>query len=345
MIRLNCDYGEGAHPRILARLQQTNFNATPGYGEDEYCQEAAGIIRDLCQAPEAHVHFLMGGTQANLTVLSAALKPWQGVIAADTGHIAVHETGSIEACGHKVLALPNESGRLRAEQVERFCRMHYEDETHEHMVMPGAVYVSNPTELGTIYSREELSRLRGVCDRYGMILFVDGARLGYGLASPENDLTLPFLAQTADVFYIGGTKQGALFGEAVVIVNDALKRDFRYAIKQRGGMLAKGRLLGLQFAELLRDGLYFELSEHAVTLALKLRNALAQSGVSFLVDSPTNQQFPILPDALLKRLCGAYTYAYQARVDETHSAVRFCTSWATREEDVDSLIEAITSAI
>ena len=343
LIRFNCDYGEGAHPRILDRLRETNLEQTPGYGEDAYCREAAEIIRGLCKAPEADVHFLMGGTQANLTVLSAALRPWQGVVAADTGHIAVHETGAIEACGHKVLTLPHESGLLRAEAVEDFCRLHYADETHEHMVMPGAVYVSNPTELGTIYTRSELLALRAVCDRYGMILFVDGARLGYGLASPKNDLSLPFLAQVADVFYIGGTKQGALFGEAVVITSDALKRDFRYEIKQRGGMLAKGRLLGLQFSELLRDGLYFELSRHAVSLALRLRSALAESGVPFFVDSPTNQQFPILPDALLERLRAEFSFAYQARVDEAHSAVRFCTSWATREEDVERLIQAITS--
>lgn len=341
MIRFNCDYGEGAHPRILQRLQETNLVQTPGYGEDEYCREAAEIIRNLCQRPDVDVHFLMGGTQANLTVLSAALRPWQGVVSADTGHIAVHETGSIEACGHKVLCIPHENGKLRAEAVEALCRAHYADASFEHMVMPGAVYVSNPTELGTIYTRAELSALRRVCDEYGMLLFLDGARLGYGLASPENDLTLPFIAQTADVFYIGGTKQGALFGEAVVIRNAMLKRNFRYSIKQRGGMLAKGRLLGIQFAELLRDGLYFDLSRHAVALAAKIKASLLESGYEFLIDSPTNQQFPIFSDEQLSRLEENYAFSYQCRVDEKRSAVRICTSWATRAEDVDRLISDI----
>ena len=315
LIRFNCDYGEGAHPRILARLQETNLVQTPGYGEDEYCREAADIIRNLCERDDLDVHFLMGGTQANLTVLSAALRPWQGVVSTDAGHIAVHETGSIEACGHKVLCIPHENGKLRAEAVAELCRAHYADASFEHMVQPGAVYVSSPSELGTIYSRAELTALRKVCDEYGLLLFLDGARLGYGLASPENDLTLPFLAETADVFYIGGTKQGALFGEAVVIRNEALKRDFRYQIKQRGGMLAKGRLLGIQFAELLRDGLYFELSRHAVALAMKIKSALTEAGYAFYIDSPTNQQFPIFSDEQLARLGEDYAFSYQCRVD------------------------------
>ena len=341
MIRFNCDYGEGAHPRILARLQETNFVQTPGYGEDEYCREAAQIIRGLCKSDDIDVHVLMGGTQANLTVLAAALRPWEGVISADTGHIAVHETGSIEACGHQVLCLPHENGKLRAADVARLCKAHYDDASFEHMVKPAAVYVSSPSELGTVYSREELLALRAVCDEYGLLLFLDGARLGYGLAAPGNDLSLPFLASTTDVFYIGGTKQGALFGEAVVIRNAALKRDFRYEIKQRGGMLAKGRLLGLQFAELLRDGLYFDLSRHAVQLAMAIKAALTEAGYAFLIDSPTNQQFPIFADEQLSRLAQSYAFSYQCRVDEKRSAVRICTSWATREEDVERLISDI----
>jgi len=341
VIRFNCDYGEGAHPRILERLSRTNFTQTPGYGEDEFCREAADIIRGLIEAPGADVHFLTGGTQANLTVLSAALRPHQGVLSAETGHIASHETGAVEATGHKVLALPHKAGKISAAQVDETCRLHFADDAHEHIVMPGAVYISNPTELGTIYTRRELLQLREVCDRRNLVLYLDGARLGYGLAAPGNDLTLPFLASVADAFTIGGTKQGAMFGEAVVIANDALKRDFRYIIKQKGGMLAKGRLLGIQFSELLRDGLYFELSEHAVKLALRLKEALAGCGYPFLVDSPTNQQFPILPDALLSELGSRYTYSHQMRVDESRSAVRFCTSWATRPEDVDTLIEDI----
>ena len=341
MIRFESDYLEGALPEVMQALCDTNYAQTPGYGEDEYCREAADIIRRLCERDDLAVHFLMGGTQANLTVLSAALRPWQGVVSTDAGHIAVHETGSIEACGHKVLCIPHENGKLRAEAVAELCRAHYADASFEHMVQPGAVYVSSPSELGTIYSRAELTALREVCDEYGLLLFLDGARLGYGLASPENDVTLPFLAETADVFYIGGTKQGALFGEAVVIRNETLKRDFRYQIKQRGGMLAKGRLLGIQFAELLRDGLYFALSRHAVELAMKIKAALTEAGYAFYIDSPTNQQFPIFSDEQLARLGEKYAFSYQCRVDEARSAVRICTSWATRAEDVDRLISDI----
>ena len=339
MILFNCDYLEGAHPRVMQRLMETNMEQHPGYGEDLHCAKARKTIQNLCQAPKADVHFLVGGTQTNLTLLTAVLKPWQGVISADTGHIAVHETGSVEACGHKVIELPNTNGKLVAGQVSEYCRLHHSDEAHEHMVMPGAVYISNPTEVGTLYSREELIALRGVCDRWGLILFLDGARLGYGLASPENTLDLPFLAEICDAFYIGGTKQGLLFGEALVISNDAIKKDFRYIIKQKGGMFAKGRLMGVQFEEMMKDGLYMELSEHAVGLAMKLKAALADLGYPFLFDSPTNQQFPILPDALLNELKKKYSYSYQKRMDPEHSAVRFCTSWATREEDLDQLIE------
>ena len=250
----------------------------------------------------------------------------------------MHETGSVEACGHKVIELPNINGKLNAGQVSEYCRLHHSDEAHEHMVMPGAVYISNPTEVGTLYSREELIALRGVCDRWNLILFLDGARLGYGLASPENTLDLPFLAETCDAFYIGGTKQGLLFGEALVISNDSLKKDFRYMIKQKGGMFAKGRLMGVQFEEMMKDGLYMELSEHASRLAMKLKAAITELGYPFLFDSPTNQQFPILPDSLLDELKKNYSYAYQKRMDPEHSAIRFCTSWATKEEDVDKLI-------
>ena len=338
MIRFNSDYLEGAHPRILRRLTETNLEQTPGYGEDIYCDRARATIRALCDAPEADVHFLVGGTQTNMTFLSAVLKPWQGAVSADTGHIAVHETGAVEATGHKVIALPNENGKLTAARVDACCRLHFNDESHEHMVMPGAVYISNPTEVGTLYSREELEALRAVCDRWNLILFLDGARLGYGLASPENDLDLPFLARVTDAFYIGGTKQGLLFGEALVITREDIRRDFRYVIKQKGGMLAKGRLLGVQFEEALRDGLYMELSRHAIELAMKLRDAMADMGIPFMIESPTNQQFPILPDGLLEALKRDYSYATIEKVDEGRTAVRFCTSWATRAEDVDKLI-------
>ena len=227
MILFNSDYLEGAHPRVMKRLMETNMVQTGGYGEDEYCAQARETIRRLCQAPRADVQFLVGGTQTNLTLLTAALRPYQGVISADTGHIAVHETGAVEACGHKVIQLPNQNGKLDAGQVSEYCRLHFSDEAHEHMVMPGAVYISNPTELGTLYSREELIALRGVCDRWEMILFLDGARLGYGLASPENPLDLPFIASQCDACYIGGTKQGLLVGEALVMSNESLSRTVR----------------------------------------------------------------------------------------------------------------------
>ena len=339
MIRFNSDYLEGAHPRILERLADTNMAQTPGYGEDMFCERARNTVRGLCDAPDADVHFLVGGTQANATVLAAALLPYQGVISADTGHIAVHETGAIEATGHKVIALKNTDGKLSAGQISEVCRLHFTDESHEHMVMPAAVYISNPTEVGTLYSRGDLEALRAVCDRWNLILYLDGARLGYGLASPENTLDLPFIARTCDVFTIGGTKQGLLFGEAVVIRRDALKKNFRYVVKQRGGMLAKGRLLGVQFEEMLKDGLYMELSRHAIELAMKLRDALRALNVPVLVDSPTNQQFPILPNVVLSMLNQKYSWATIEHVDAAHTAVRFCTSWATRETDVDRLIE------
>ncbi len=338
MILFNSDYLEGAHPRVMQRLMDTNLLQTPGYGEDEFCDRARQIIRDLCDAPDAAVHFLVGGTQVNATLLTAALRPWQGVISADSGHIAVHETGAVEARGHKVLSLPGRDGKLDAEQVFELCRLHFSDESHEHMVMPGAVYISNPTEVGTLYSRDELSALRSACDRWGLVLYLDGARLGYGLASPENTLDLPFLAGTCDAFTIGGTKQGLLFGEALVILNPALDRCFRYLQKQMGGMLAKGRLLGVQFEEILRDGLYMELSRHAAGQAMLLKAAMEELGIPFLVNSPTNQQFPIMRNATLNLLSRLYSYATIEAVDEDRTAVRFCTSWATRPEDVDSLI-------
>ena len=339
MIRFNSDYLEGAHPRILERLADTNMAQTPGYGEDMFCERARNTIRGLCAAPDADVHFLVGGTQANATVLTAALLPYQGVISADTGHIAVHETGAVEAGGHKVIALKNADGKLSAGQISECCRLHFSDESHEHMVMPAVVYISNPTEVGTLYSRSEMEALRAVCDQWNLALYMDGARLGYGLASPENTLDMPFIARACDVFTIGGTKQGLLFGEAVVIRRDSIKKNFRYIIKQRGGMLAKGRLLGVQFEEMLKDGLYMELSRNAIELAMKLRDALRAMDVPTLVDSPTNQQFPILPNVVLPLLAEKYSYATIERVDGKHTAVRFCTSWATRETDVDRLIE------
>lgn len=344
MIRFNCDYSEGAHERILKKLAETNLEQTPGYGEDHYCQEAAEIIRKLCKNQSAAVHFLVGGTQANQTVIAAALRPHQGVVAAETGHINVHETGAIEATGHKVLALPSEDGKIRAEQVEELYTSHVEDESFEHMVQPKMVYISNPTELGTIYTKRELEELYAVCRKHHLYLFVDGARLAYGLAAEGNDVDLPALAANCDVFYIGGTKVGALFGEAVVITNEELMPDFRYHIKQRGGMLAKGRLLGLQFGELLRDGLYFELGAHADRLADKIRAACEAKGYPFLVPNTTNQVFPIMPDCVLEQWKDKFSYTHQGRVDESHTAIRLCTSWVSSEENVDLLVTDILNS-
>ncbi len=342
MIQFQCDYNEGAHPLILQRLAETNMEQTVGYGLDPHCENARKLIREACECPNADVHFLVGGTQANATVISSILRPYQCVVSATTGHINVHETGAIEHGGHKVLALPTNNGLLDAEQVRLALKSHFDDdEEPEHMVQPGMVYVSYPSEVGTIYSKAELTAIRDVCHQYGLPLFVDGARLGYGLMSPESDLTLPELAKIADVFYIGGTKQGALFGEAVVITNDALKKDFRYNIKQGGGMLAKGRLLGIQFETLFTDKLYFTMAKHAIDQAMRIRDVLVKRGFSFLMESPTNQQFPIVTNAQYEELSKKFLVSYWQRMDDDHIAIRICTSWATLPENVDALIEAI----
>ncbi|MBO4982217.1 MAG: low specificity L-threonine aldolase [Lachnospiraceae bacterium] len=340
-ILFQCDYNEGAHPKIMERLLETNMEQTVGYGEDPYCARAAEKIRQACGREDLAVHFLVGGTQTNMTVIDAALRSHQGVLCAETGHINVHETGAVEACGHKVLGVPGTDGKITADRVEAAWLSHIHNDSFEHIVQPKMVYISNPTELGTIYSREELTALSKVCHRYGLYLFLDGARLGYGLTAPDNDLTLEDIARLCDVFYIGGTKVGALFGEAVVISHEELKRDFRYFIKQKGGMLAKGRLLGIQFDTLFTDDLYFEISRHAIRLAEKLRAAFERKGYPYLVENRTNQIFVILPDADLEALSEDFGYCYDHRVDESHSAVRFCTSWATREENVDALTNAI----
>ena len=344
MTRFENDYTQGAHPRILQSLLATNMDQTGGYGTDEYCDRARTLIRRECDAEQADVHFLVGGTQTNTTVIAALLRPHQGVLAADTGHIAGHETGAIESTGHKVLTLPHQDGKITAQQVRQAYLDHWNDAAHQHRVQPGMVYISQSTENGTVYSLAELEALSAVCREYGLPLFVDGARLGYALAAEGGDVTLADLARLTDVFYIGGTKLGALMGEAVVILNEALKRDFRYLIKQRGGLLAKGRLLGIQFETLFEDGLYFEISRSAVSLAVKLRDALGGMGFGFLHASPTNQQFPVLPDRLLKALEAKHSFSVWAKVDENHTAVRFCTSWGTTEEEVNGLVEDIRAA-
>ena len=341
MIRFNCDYSEGAHPRILEKLAQTNLEQAPGYGQDTYCRQAADLIKSLCQTPQAEVHFLAGGTQTNLTVIAACLRPYQTVISADSGHINVHETGAIEATGHRILTVPEQNGKLTAEQIARCCKEHWLDDNPEFAPQPKLVYISFPTEYGTLYSKEELSAIRRVCDENNLFLFADGARLGYGLEAPGNDVTLADLAACCDVFYIGGTKIGALLGEAVVIVNPKLQKDFRYFMKQKGAMLAKGRILGIQFLALFEDGLYFKLSKHADEMAQIIRQACAECGFEFLYDSPTNQQFPIMPDDLIKQLEELYVFSHTYLFDHRRSAIRICSSWATRREDVEQLVAYI----
>ena len=341
MIYFNNDYSEGCHEKVLEALAQTNLEQTPGYGEDGHYRRAAAMIRELCGREDLAVHFLVGGTQANLTVIDASLRPHQGVLTAESGHIHVHETGAVEATGHKVLALPSSNGKITGSQVAAAVEEHRTNSSFEHMVQPKTVYISNPTELGTLYSLEELEDLSRVCHEKGLYLFLDGARLGYGLEARGYDVTLPDIARLCDVFYIGGTKVGALFGEAVVIADPGLQEDFRYLMKLHGGMLAKGRLLGIQFEALMADGLYFEIAARANALADRIRDALNRAGFPLLVEGVTNQIFAVLPDKVLEELEKRYVFCPDRRVDATHRAVRICTSWATREENVDQLCRDI----
>lgn len=337
------DYNEICHPAILNRMQQMASVQMDGYSEDSCCQSAARKIRDLCGREDIAVHFLVGGTQTNLTVIAAALRPHHGVIAAESAHINVHETGAIEATGHKVLGLPSEEGKLTAEQILHTVKEHWADVSHEHTAQPKMVYISESTELGTVYSLTELEEISRTCHENGLFLFVDGARLGYALAAENCDVTLGDLARLADVFYIGGTKVGAMFGEAVVISNPAIAEDFRYLIKQRGGMLAKGWLLGMQFDVLMEDDLYFKIARHANELADQLRDTLHRKGYPILAEDRTNQVFAVLPDSVLDGLKESFSFSYQRRTDETHSEVRFCTSWASTKQSVALLCEAIDS--
>lgn len=337
MIRFDCDYMAGAHPEVLEALVRTNLELTPGYGADSYTAEARELIRRAIGCPEAQVMFLVGGTQTNATIIDGILDRHEGVIAADTGHIAVHESGAIEASGHKVLTLPHHAGKLDAEEVDRYITEFYRDDTYQHMVAPGMVYISHPTEFGTIYSLKELEALSAVCHKHSIPLYIDGARLGYGLAARGTDVGLRDIARLADVFYIGGTKVGTLFGEAVVVTNDALLKHLFPLVKQHGALLAKGRLLGLQFGALFRDGLYERIGHHAVALAMRLQEAFKRAGYEVVVDSPTNQQFFRLPNAVIDRLRESVSFEYWGPRGESSSTVRFVTSWSTTDEDVERL--------
>ena len=339
MLSFENDYSEGAHEKILQRFMETNLEKVSGYGSDPYCESAKQKIREACECPQADVYFLTGGTQTNAVVISSMLESYEGVVAAQTGHVACHEAGAIEYSGHKVITVPQYKGKMKAEDLKNCLKTFWDDESHEHMVFPGMVYISHPTEYGTLYTKAELEEISSVCRSYNIPLFLDGARLGYGLMSEETDVTLPMIAKYCDVFYIGGTKVGALFGEAVVITNPAISKDFRYMIKQRGGMLAKGRLLGIQFQTLFEDGLYWQISKHAIDMAMKLKKVFRECGYDFYVENSTNQQLPVLPDAVLKKLSEKYSFSFWEKMDEDHSAVRVCTSWATKEENIDALIE------
>lgn len=338
MIHFDTDYMEGAHPDIMRRLVETNLEQTPGYGSDDYTRRAKTLIRQACGQPEAGVHFLVGGTQTNATVIDGLLRHHEGVLATETAHINVHESGAIEATGHKVITLPSHNGKLDAGEVEKYISDFYRDETYEHMVAPGMVYISHPTELGTLYTLDELKALSHVCRKAHIPLYMDGARLGYGLASEQTDVHLEDIASLCDVFYIGGTKVGALFGEAVVVSRPELLPHFFPLIKQHGALLAKGRLLGIQFETLFTDGLYQHIGAHAVRLALKLKEAFVSKGYTLPIDSPTNQQFVCLPNEEIDRLSAHATFELWGPRGETETVVRFVTSWATREEDVDALI-------
>ena len=338
MIYFNNDYSEGCHENVLQALIRTNMDQTPGYSEDKYCAAAAAKIRKLCRREDVAVHFLVGGTQTNMTVIDAALRPHQGALCADSGHINVHETGAVEATGHKVLPMPSVEGKISADQVKKAVLLHRADGSFEHIVQPKLVYISHPTELGTLYTKAELKALHETCRELGLYLFLDGARLGYGLMAKDTDVTMEDIARCCDAFYIGGTKVGALFGEAVVISNPALKEDFRYIIKQHGGMLAKGRLLGVQFDALMEDDLYFKISAHADAMADKIRTAMEELNIPSLVPGITNQIFPILPDDVLNELAKTICFTEMERVDDGHRCIRFCTSWATTEENVQILI-------
>jgi threonine aldolase len=337
MLYFQSDYIMGAHPSILDALAKTNFQATQGYGSDQFCESAKQKIKLACDCPEADVWFLVGGTQANAVVISSMLARHEGVIAATTGHIGAHEAGAIEYTGHKVISLPEHQGKLDASEIDQYATDFYNDANHEHMVPPAMVYISHPTEYGTLYSKSELSDIARVCKKHGMSLFLDGARLGYGLMSYKSDLTLSDIAKICDVFYIGGTKVGALCGEAVVFTKNNTPKHFLTLIKQQGALIAKGRLLGVQFDTLFTDGLYFKISKNAIDKAERLKNMLVSHGYPLFMDSPTNQQFVIIENSKLAKLQKHVTVGFWEKYDENHTVVRFATSWATTDGELDAL--------
>lgn len=341
MLSFENDYSELAHEKILRRLIETNMEKQPGYGTDPYCAAAKEKIRKACAAPQAEVFFLVGGTQTNAVIIGTMLEAYEGVVAADTGHISGHEGGAVEFTGHKVLTLPQHDGKLDAGELSEYISGFYSDGNHEHMVFPGMVYISHPTEYGTLYTKSELEALGEVCRQFEIPLYMDGARLGYGLAAKGTDVTLPLIAQCCDVFYIGGTKVGALCGEAVVFSRSPAPKRFFTLMKQRGALLAKGRLLGVQFDTLFDGGLYLEISSHAVEMAELLKKGLLEKGYRLYIDSPTNQQFVVLDNITMERLKKDVAFSFWERLDEEHTVIRLATSWATTKEDVEKLIAVL----
>ncbi len=341
MISFESDYIAGAHPKVLARLLETNMEPLGGYGSDKYCVSARDKITKACACPEADVHFLVGGTQTNAIVISSMLKEYEGVIAAKTGHVSLHEAGAIEYTGHKVLEIEQKNGKISAETLKQYLETFYGDENHEHMVFPGMVYVSHPTEYGTLYNKKELEELADICHSYDIPLYMDGARLGYGLMSRETDVTLEDIARICDVFYIGGTKVGALCGEAVVFTKGNAPKHFMTLIKQKGALLAKGRVLGVQFDTLFTDGLYFEIAGHAIEMAEQLKEMLCSKGYEFYIESPTNQQFVIVENTKLEKLKESVAVSFWEKYDETHTVIRLATSWSTTQEDMEKLEEVL----
>ena len=341
MISFESDYNTGAHPEVLRKLTETNGEALPGYGSDPYCESAKAKIRSFIGIPEAEIFFLAGGTQTNAVVISTMLADYEGVIAAKTGHVSTHEAGAIEYTGHEVLELPQENGKLCPDALAQYLADYYADENHEHMVFPGMVYLSHPTEYGTLYSNAELTRISEICRQYHLPLYLDGARLAYALMSRGTDLSLPEIAALCDVFYIGGTKAGALCGEAVVFTRGNMPKHFLTSVKKRGALLAKGRLLGVQFDALFTDRLYFRIGQHAIEMADKMKEIFRSHGIPFFIQSPTNQQFVVLENRQLEQLAKKLVFSFWEKLDDTHTVVRFATGWSTTEEDLTALDTAL----
>lgn len=341
MLSFESDYVEGAHERILQRLMETNLEQLSGYGQDCYCQKAKEKIRKACECPDAQIFFLVGGTQTNTVAIDAFLKSYEGVVAAKTGHVSTHEAGAIEYHGHKVLELPEHQGKIRGNELKALLESFWQDENHEHMVFPGMVYISHPTEYGTLYNKEELEELSHICRSYEIPLYLDGARLGYGLMSQDTDVTLPVIAEYCDAFYIGGTKVGALCGEALVFTKNNMPGHFLAIVKQHGALLAKGRLLGIQFDTLFTDGLYFEIGRHAIEMAELLKKGLIEKGYTLYLKSPTNQQFVLLDNEKYQALQKEVAMGFWEKPDQDHTVVRLATSWATKRESVEQFLELL----